>query len=162
MTDTPNIKDRIRQLMEATEMNQKDFAIITGITASTLSSIFNGRTSATLNHVMALHKEFPNVSMEWLLFGEGSMYENGTTADGEAKQPANGGDTLPFAPSHDDTCPAPSDNGTNNAATLAAITGEALAMHLEQVKNLNKPVRNISEIRVFYDDGTFEIFAPKA
>ncbi len=160
MTNYPNIKDRIRQLMEAVEMNQKDFAIITGITAPTLSSIFNGRTSATLNHVMALHKEFPNVSMEWLLFGEGNMYED-TTTEGEAKPFTNTQDALSAAPSHDDICPAPSDNATNNAAALAAITGDALAMHLEQVKNFNKPVRNISEIRVFYDDGTFEIFAPK-
>ncbi len=161
MTNYPNIKDRIRQLMEAAEMNQKDFAIITGITAPTLSSIFNGRTSATLNHVMALHKEFPNVRMEWLLFGEGDMYEASTGTENKANSPDPYQGTLFAAPSSAETAPTPADNSTNNVAALAAITSEALAMHMEKVKNFDKPARNISEIRVFYDDGTFEIFAPK-
>ncbi len=161
MTNYPNIKDRIRQLMEATEMNQKDFAIITGITAPTLSSIFNGRTSATLNHVMALHKEFPNVRMEWLLFGEGKMYETSIPAESDANSPDAYQGTLFSTPSSNENITNLADSAPANTTTRATISEEALAIHMEQVKNINKLARNISEIRIFFDDGTFEIFTPK-
>ena len=55
-------------------LNQKEFAATTGISPATLSSIFNGRTSPTLNHAEALHRRFPKLNMSWLMFGEGSMY----------------------------------------------------------------------------------------
>lgn len=45
----------------------------------------------------------------------------------------------------------------------AAISGVQIAEVLSQLKKANendKPLRRIKEIRVFYDDGTFEAFAP--
>ena len=61
--------------MKQEGLNQKEFAATTGISPATLSSIFNGRTSPTLNHAEALHRRFPKLNMSWLLFGEGDMYQ---------------------------------------------------------------------------------------
>ena len=48
------MKDRIRQIMEAQHMTQQTFANFIGINAASLSSIFNERTRPTLNIVEAI------------------------------------------------------------------------------------------------------------
>ena len=55
-------------------MTQQEFATTLELSPSSLSSIFNGRTNPTNNHVLAIHKRFPNINVNWLMFGEGDMY----------------------------------------------------------------------------------------
>lgn len=171
---TPNfpapsdMKDRFRVLMEDVNMNQKDFAYLTGITAPTLSSIFNGRTSATLNHVKAMHNAFPDVSLKWLLYGEGEMREStiNTTDRGKTDAPPASSmkDTDVSLPSffpQEDTFNVTDSFKKNATVTSTTLSGSTLELSFEQIKQLNKPPRKISEIRIFFDDGTYEIFAPK-
>src|SRR5574344_1494563 len=83
------MKDRIKQLMEAQHMNQQTFATYTGIGTASLSSIFNGRTRPTLNHVDAIIEKFPNVNPLWLLKGIGGMMlsaDDNLNADGTMQQ----------------------------------------------------------------------------
>ena len=68
------MKDRIKQVMEWTGLSQQDFATKLGISPASLSSIFNGRTNPTNNHVQAIHRSFPEIDINWLLFGEGKMF----------------------------------------------------------------------------------------
>lgn len=172
---TLNMKDRIRQLMDEVEMNQKDFSVVTGISQSTLSSIFSGRTSATLNHALALHSNFPRVRMEWLLFGEGEMYEQ------ENKMPSSTPASSPNAPapvegdlfslsSLPDVDATPSvgqsRQNANPQNVLPSQINNALLnqlgtieMELEVIKN-NRMQRQISEIRIYFDDGTYQVFTP--
>lgn len=67
------LKDRIRQLMDELHMNQQSFAQLTRIGTASLSSIFNGRTRPTMNHVMGILDTLPDVNPLWLLRGEGPM-----------------------------------------------------------------------------------------
>ena len=71
-----DMKDRIRQVMEAHHMTQQTFAQFVGINAGSLSGIFNNRTKPTLNTVEALKSKIPNLNVEWLMFGRGSMFES--------------------------------------------------------------------------------------
>ena len=70
------MKDRIRQLMESQHMTQQVFAQTLGISSASLSSIFTGRTNPTLKHVEAIKHRFPDINLDWLMFGEGSMQQN--------------------------------------------------------------------------------------
>ncbi len=159
-----NMKDRIRQLMEEVEMNQKDFSVVTGISQSTLSSIFSGRTSATLNHALALHSNFPTVRMEWLLFGEGNMY---ATDGSTSESPNENTESVTDA----ENITSIMGTGTLPPTPLAGISPQlgtsilnqlgTLEVELQMVKNNNKQQRQISEIRIFFDDGTFQVFSPK-
>src|SRR5574344_2099463 len=85
------MKDRIKQLMEAQHMNQQTFATYTGIGTASLSSIFNGRTRPTLNHVDAIIEKFPNVNPLWLLKGIGGMM---LSADDNLNAPMQGSANL--------------------------------------------------------------------
>ena len=150
------MKDRIFQIMKQEGLNQKDFAAKTGISPATLSSIFNGRTSPTLNHAEALHRRFPKLSMSWLMFGEGDMYvkeENKENDTASANLSADS-ESSPVGSS------VPSPSGDTNSVVALGVDG--LPPHVpvirEVVKYIDKPQRKITEIRIFFDDGTFETF----
>ena len=67
--------------MEAQHMTQQTFANFIGMSAASLSSIFNNRTKPTLNTVEAIKAKIPNINVDWLLFGTGEMFSrNDTTA----------------------------------------------------------------------------------
>ena len=67
------MKDRIKKLMESQNMNQQSFASYIGISTASLSSILQERTRPTLKTVEAICGKFPNVSLSWLISGEGEM-----------------------------------------------------------------------------------------
>ena len=143
------MKDRIRQIMESKKMTQKEFASELCIAEGTLSSVFTGRTRPTNHLVNAIHERFPEVNILWLMFGEGEMLQkhSGTS----------GGDVS--------IGEQPDDNGSRNVTGVQQdmFSSDATAASVSQpiheiVKYIDKPQRKITEIRVFYDDGTFETF----
>lgn len=140
------MKDRIYQLMKTLGMTQKEFASKLCVAEGTLSSIFNGRTKPTSNLVNAVHTFFPEVNINWLMFGEGDMY---VSAHDDAPKPSSG-ETEQSSFSFPET---PSEPMVSVPPILEEIR--------DTVKKLDKPKRKPIEIRVFFDDGTFEIFAPR-
>lgn len=68
------MKDRLKQLQETYKMSQQDFARAMGITSGALSNIYSERSRPTANHVSGVHLAFPEVSVNWLMFGEGEMF----------------------------------------------------------------------------------------
>ena len=145
------MKDRIRQLMDAQHMNQQTFANYIGVNTASLSSIFTGRTSPTLNIVNAIKGKFPNVNTDWLLYGSGGMFN------------------LPNMSS--------SGSASNNSPSLfdSAIVAEIPRAKEDsepqttedkksRIENASKaivqPSKHIVEVKVFYSDGTFETLKP--
>lgn len=172
------MKDRIRQLMEDQHLTQQSFAQQIGISTATLSSIFNDRTKPSLLIVDAIHKKFPQVRLEWLLDGALPMYINNVDSvtsqvdggDGGISETSSGGGmngsangsgeaSLSFAseaPAFSSASPSlfdqPQMQGVNRTPKNVAQAS---------VKIIDKPQRKITEIRIFYDDQTWETFVPK-
>ncbi len=78
------MNDRIKQIQQALGMSQKDFAEAIGIAPGALSNIYSNRTNATSNHVKGIHKAFPDINVNWLMFGEGEMV-NTPSQDSESQ-----------------------------------------------------------------------------
>lgn len=159
------MKDRIKQIIEDQQLTQQSFANLTGINPATLSGLFNGRTQPTLKVVEAIKKSFPALNLEWLMYGTPPMYisKPASGADGvtpqtspEALHPTVGEASLDFDGASADATPSlfsqPSMQGVNNTPKKVAQT---------EVKYIDKPQRKITEIRIFYDDQTWETFVPK-
>lgn len=146
---------RIIQIMRSLQMNQRDFAKEIGISASSLSSILNGHTSPTNNIVQAIHRRFPDISITWLMFGEGEMKvddaANTTPAQFEGESVRPSASTEPIATIPDTV------SSIQSTAADGSIPGQVVIR--ETVKFVDKPQRKITEIRVFYDDGTFDTFS---
>lgn len=160
------MKERIRSIMNHERLSQQDFAARLGISAASLSSIFTGRTNPTNNHVMAVHRAFPQVNVSWLLFGEGDMLcpSSGSAAsapDGEALSDTSSVSLLAgpsAAPSDSLASAIPPQQGALQRDI--PVTSRRQADYSVNVINVDKPTRRIKEIRVFFDDGTYESFVP--
>lgn len=137
-------------------MSQKVFAAEICISEGALSSIFSGRTKPTLNTVNNIHERFPEVNMGWLIDGKGEMY-NVASSDANV-QDANVMDFSGVVPSGG-VVMQPGVMMQQNGLAQVAPT---MPFSVEDGKKLDKPMRRIAEIRVFYDDGTFETFPGKA
>lgn len=134
------MKTRIQQLMKQQGMSQKEFATELCIAEGTLSSIYTGRTKPSNNIVYSIHERFPEVSIPWLMFGEGDMY-----ASAEASTPSVGASAAPASIS--------SDLFQGFVPQLSTTPQQP-----EVARPVEKPQRRITEIRVFFDDGTFQTF----
>ena len=159
------MKDRIKQIMESQHMSQQVFAEYIGQSPATLSSIFNGRTRPTINIVMDIKKKIPNINTDWLMFGSGDMYladmssesstlpqsDNGVDYAAKNQNPMLDFDTPQTYNSSNQYQPSQNSNSVRN--TRSEIVRE-------EVKYIDKPQRKIMEIRVFYDDQTFDTFVP--
>ena len=145
--------------MESTNMTQKTFAEYIGMSQAALSSIFNGRTKPTLNTVEAIRSKMPNISLEWLISGTGDMYvqpqnPGSQDPDSDGKDPL--GPELDFD-SPEEAEEKEGSNINNEESVRSTLKNNAQI----KVKIHDKPYRRITEIRVFYDDRTFESFVPK-
>lgn len=152
------MKDRIRKLMEGQHMQQSTFADFVGISASTLSFILNGRTKPTMDTVFAIKGKFPKLRTDWLLYGTGQMFDDEKGASESSATPSTPtpqGSTLsPNAEQDLFSQPERRVAGVGVQTTLKSYAPES-------VKYIDKPQRKITEIRIFYDDQTWETFVPK-
>ena len=145
------MKDRIKRIMEEQHMSQQVFADFIGLSPATLSSIFTGRTRPTLNVVEAIKNKLPSISTDWLLMGVGNMYVQSASEEPESISSSSVEQMLDFdASSNDHPSPVFSQSvkstPMNNSPSL--------------VKIIDKEPRKVTEIRVYYDDQTYETFVP--
>ncbi|NDV47245.1 XRE family transcriptional regulator [Paludibacter sp. 221] len=154
-------KARIEKIMEAENMNSTQFAIETGIQTSTLSHILNGRNQLSLKVVRQIVKRFKNISSDWLISGEGTMYRQEkhshtpTLFDFEA---TNNSKSVVSAP--EDTPPYGNAKNTNQYKT--DYSPETPIQQQQPIINIppvvEKPPRRIKRIIVYYDDNSFQEF----
>ena len=176
------MKERIRQLMEDLGLTQQDFAKMIGKSTATVSGIFNDRTKPSLDIVDAIHKKFPRVRLEWLLDGTPPMYMNKVEGDAEegsadetqgvggfggqqGETGANGSTSAPGEATLDfgaDEAPAsPTSPSLFDQPQMRGVNRTPKNVAQAAVKYIDKPQRKITEIRIFYDDQTWETFVPK-
>lgn len=158
------MKDRIKQIMESQHMTQQVFADFIGIAPATLSGIFTERTKPTLNTVDAIKRKLPMLSTDWLMFGKGPMYTDSGVVDqvststptpkveqGASEPMLDFGQPAPITPPQGVVRPVQSSSG----ARSVRLEGD-----MEILNNFEKSQRRVTEIRVFYDDQTWESFVP--
>ena len=147
------MKDRIKAIMKDLNMSQGDFAKFLGTSASSMSSIFNGRTNPTLSTVMLIKEKVPNINYRWLIDGVGDMYVNdakSSTGENVAKQ-SNGN-------------VSPADGAVDNKEVQVAQKGKKSAALIldgnDEMKNPDKAAYRVQVITILFDDGHYETFVP--
>lgn len=165
------MKDRIRQLMEDQNLSQQEFAQRLNLSAASLSSIFTGRTNPTNKHVLAIHHAFPEVNVNWLLFGEGDKFNDPSASSIPSNQEVviepilDGGAKIDPSKVESEASffsqPVSSPQQLYAPATSKPeLSFRNTFLNTPIMNNIDKQQREIKEIRVFFDDGTYEIFVP--
>ena len=159
MTD---MKDRIREVMESLHKSQQEFAQHIEMAPATVSSVFNGRTKPSLAIVEAIKKKIPNISVEWLMFGTGHMYDTPTRQHDQNVQNVSGSGELmmDFGFNDEDTTSTNDNNADSTGKNINSVKHTRLDNVHNEVKHIDIAKRKVIEIRVYYDDQTFETFVP--
>ena len=136
-------------------MTAAQFAEKIGISPSSLSHILSGRNNPSLEVVMKIHKACDYISLDWLLYGEGQME---TDVDSD--------NNIHYTPSLFDENSLFASNGTNASeyrketeVKTSVIPPKEIVR--EEIKYVEVPAKKITEIRIFFDNGTYETFKPE-
>lgn len=74
------MKDRITLLIKAKNLTAAQFADEIGVQKSSISHILSGRNNASLDFIQKILITYPEVNMDWLMFGKGPIFKHIETA----------------------------------------------------------------------------------
>lgn len=157
---------RLKAIIEALGLTDSQFADKCEISRSTLSLLLSGKNKKVSDVLLSqIHDTYPDVSILWLLFGEGQMF---SSSEKEEKKSDSLSENQIF------NTKAPKDEeqlNLVNVKQLENIIQEVVNKSFDTSFNsLEKFVlknsestnpRKVSKITVYYDDFTFETFTPE-
>lgn len=148
------IKDRIKIIMERENMASGAFAESIGIQQSTLSHILNGRNNPSLDVIMKIHQRYSDIKLEWLLYGQGNMSSDQMNSNSTA------GDYIPSLFDENPVIQTgePADPKNRKEMGLENSQHTPKEVVKQEIRYIEKPARKITEIRIFFDDNTYETF----
>lgn len=148
------MKDRINQIKLKEGLTDGQFAEKIGISPASLSHILNGRNNPSLEVVNKIRKACSYINIDWLLDGTGDM-EKSNYVDNEPQNSPSLFDENPFF------VDKPSDDAENRKEIeLKRPSYPTKEVVREEIKYIEIPSRKITEIRIFFDNGTYETFRP--
>ena len=184
MNDT-NVAERLKSFIELKGLTYSQFADTCGIPRPSLSQFLTGRNKK-MSDVMVgqIHNMFPELSIVWLLFGEGPMENIPFHPDSDTSrnfsgnfddplyqggnQAVSGGEKIGFTGIGGNSSEISQGNGLKNDRTESQIIDfkvEKLQSKIKdlqsQIENFRKNPRKAVQITVYYDDNTFETFFPR-
>ncbi len=181
-----NFATRLKLFIETNGITPSQFADTCGIPRPSLSQVLSGRNKKISDGMIKqIHEAFPDVSVLWLMFGEGPVkigsslsHERGSMSNVDnISGPSPGTDSIGanFGPQNS-TNP---ENGTNSdrRPILTGLGGVSNGDNLSknqvfesdlkildlqrQIENMRQNPRKVIQITIYYDDSTFETFIPK-
>lgn len=149
------MKDRIIEFMNYLHMKPSSFANATNIKLATLSQILNGRNNPSLEVVAKIRAAFPYLSYDWMISGEGAMCKEEPTLPFDENEGFKMDENREFATER-------TDDAENRKDFVPYQPQEhSKSAEIEEIRYIEKPVKKIREIKIFYDDGTYETFVPQ-
>ncbi len=76
MDSVDSIKERIKRIIITKGLTSSKFADIIGVQRSGISHILSGRNKPGLDLLNKILVNFPDISGDWLITGEGELYKN--------------------------------------------------------------------------------------
>jgi len=138
MVNTQKFSSRLNKILEYYDISAASFADKIEVGRSSISHILSGRNKPSLDFVMKVVKNFPEVELYWLLNGKGSF-----PSTPESKPENESENKLENAiPSVSPQQKEISETKSENPANLPA----------------NRSGKQIQKIVIFYADGSFEAF----
>lgn len=168
-----NFATRLKLFMDSIDVPSTQFADRCEIPRPSFSQLLSGRNQKVSDVLIRkIHAAYPDLSVMWLMFGEGSMLKSqNITAD-------NSDDVLVSThenprkiseSSNDDKVAdefsnlkglnKPQNTPHNSIYQQLEDNKKILELQL-QIDKMQKNPRRVAQITVYYDDSTFETFVP--
>lgn len=142
-------------IMDREKLTAGAFAESIGVAQATISHILGPRNKYPSTEViLRLHQRYDDINLEWLLTGKGSMSKNPTMENSEFDYPL-------FAENPENAANEPDE--TENRKEIAFETTQKAPKEIvrQEIIYKERPPRKITEIRIFFDDNTYETFKPE-
>lgn len=166
------MKERLVQLLDLEQISPSKFADIIGVQRSSISHVISGRNKPSFDFLQKTLKAFPGLNAEWLIMGEGTMYEQmgrgvaGTLFD-TPQEPSEvpSGDHIPdIAPpaDHIEQGEVPFRDSSKEPFSEAfkKPSEESVKDDESAEKQDSITERKVVQVMVLYDDDTFRSFRP--
>lgn len=137
MVNTEQFANRLNKILDYYDLSAASFADSIEVGRSSISHILSGRNKPSLDFVMKVVKNFPEVELYWLLNGKGKFPLTATSEQ----------DKVPLQ----EKTIAPTENFKE------AISEEKVQSPVFPVTK-SKNGKEIKRIVLFYTDGSFEAF----
>jgi DNA-binding protein len=177
-----DIVDRLKSFIDYLQIPVTKFADNCGIPRPTLSQLTNGRNKSVRNELVEkIHSAYPNLSVLWLMFGEGDMLFDKNIQISEPQTP----DPIEFNPSQppindidmprfdfeDEFSQNSSEKFTDDLSPSSLSAGASIDFGAPRRNESQEPVtpsltinpdqsKRVVNIIVYYNDNTFESFSP--
>lgn len=146
------MKDRIKQIMDNEQLTSARFADRLQINRAVISHILNGRNNPSLDVVTKILSEFDYINPEWLLNGNGNMYKDGFEFENAQQIP----DLFSQRVINADKSTSESPKEIVEVVKQAEKTIQQSVT--KEIRSETKDDRKITQIIVYYSNGTFEVF----
>lgn len=181
-----NFASRLKLFIDTNGLSPSQFADMCRIPRPTLSQVLSGRNKKISDVLLRpIHDAFPDLSLLWLMFGEGPVKVSGSypslgirsASDGVHSQSQGKIDPLrgnianenPENPGNDaDVNFHSTENGLRNKENGGNYTknqvfeADLRIVDLQhQIEQMRQNPRRVMQITIYYDDSTFETFIPK-
>lgn len=166
--------DRLKLYIEYRGFLASQFADAVGMPRSSFSQLMSGRNKSINDAtIVKIHAAFPDLSIQWLLFGEGSMLVDGVEvspavalysepspqAQQQQSQLSIFGESEIFESERTDVRPYAQENVAKKPVIdVPSMSKSAIEVPVTTSK---QPDRKIVKVVVFYDDNTYEAFVPQ-
>lgn len=154
-----NIKDRFKMIMEREKLTAGAFAESIGVAQATISHILGPRNKYPSTEViLRLHQRYSDINLDWLLTGQGNMSHE---ADSSTLATEDIGANYPlFAENAENAAKGTDEPEKRKEMSLARSSNASKETVKQEIVYKERPPRKITEIRIFFDDNTYETFKP--
>lgn len=150
------MKERLLQLLDLEHLSPSKFADLIGVQRSSISHVLSGRNKPSFDFLQKTLKAFPGLKADWLMLGEGTMYEHMGRGSAELFGPAEEDTVLSADPDvRQERVPTAGIVENKEAGTTALQKG-----HSDFVVDQPKD-RKVVQVMIFYDDDTFATYKPE-
>lgn len=169
------LEERLLRLLDSEQLSSSKFADAIGVQRSSVSHILSGRNKPSFDFIQKTLKAFPYLRAEWLILGEGKMFDTDEISGGGNLFEQNYSETrVKEGPGHAEN-QADSELSDESADThdIQVETAEAV-QNVEDAKSPSNAVssdkpepqaisdavatRKIRRVVVLYDDNTFDSY----
>lgn len=162
------MKERLIQLLDLEQLTPSKFADIIDVQRSSVSHVISGRNNPSFDFIQKTLMAFPGLNAEWLIVGQGTMYDQmGREVTGN----------LFEAPVEENLTQIPVDianQGTENtlsedshvdkeevnSSSDADLTRNPEDIPIDLGQQESGSTGNIVQVMVFYDNDTFRTYKP--
>ncbi len=168
--DNDSIAIRLKGFIDSQGLTNSQFADTCQIPRPSLSQLLTGRNKKISDVIVGqIHHAYPELSVLWLMFGEGEMLMknvNGASGNDASQNPEGILSNLFEGDSSENKYGNLNgvnlaQNGTQSPVSSVVNPDIKIAELKREIEKMAKNPRKVSHITVYYDDSTFETFYPR-